>query len=101
MQHCLSAFAHLRACGATAGRRRDVECCGRKKLPFAEYSVVKDQLGGFAPRTPARSLAGARAPRRSLARVLFATIGRESVYVGWAIGALLISQRALDRCRRR
>jgi hypothetical protein len=28
--------------------RRDI-CCGRKKLPFAEYSIVKDQLGGIAP----------------------------------------------------
>ena len=25
------------------------ECCGRKKLPFAEYSVVKDQPGGTRP----------------------------------------------------
>jgi hypothetical protein len=24
-------------------------CCGRKKLPFAEYSVVKDQFRGTRP----------------------------------------------------
>src|SRR5437867_5508740 len=37
--------------------------CGRKKLPFAEYSVVKDQTWGASPpRPPARSLAGALRP---------------------------------------
>jgi hypothetical protein len=39
--------------------------CGRKKLPFAEYSVVKERssfVGGQAPKPPARSLAGARRP---------------------------------------
>ena len=51
MQHCFrpppSAFASF---DASARLRRDsfrhsaeLECCGRKKLPFAEYSVVKDQ----------------------------------------------------------
>jgi len=41
MQHCVPAFA---AYAATAD-----ECCGRKKLPFAEYSVVKDQPAGNFP----------------------------------------------------
>jgi len=50
--------------------------CGRKKLPFAEYSVVKDHSGGkyhpaesfgdrgvFSPGTPfAHSLAGPQSP---------------------------------------
>ena|SRR5689334_20897977 len=43
--------------------------CGRKKLPFAEYSVVKDQPGGLRPPDP-RSLTrrGPKARLRSLAK---------------------------------
>src|SRR6187549_952962 len=39
--------------------------CGRKKLPFAEYSVVKERssfVGGQAPKPPARSLVGPLRP---------------------------------------
>jgi hypothetical protein len=43
--------------------------CGRKKLPFAEYSVVKDQMGGCAPQTPRLGRSwGPYAPLRSLAK---------------------------------
>ena len=35
--------------------------CGRKKLPFAEYSVVKDQSGGTRPSETSRAL-GTRPP---------------------------------------
>jgi hypothetical protein len=35
LQHCVPAFA--------ADAAKTDECCGRKKLPCAEYSVVKDQ----------------------------------------------------------
>ena len=41
--------------------------CGRKKLPFAEYSVVKDQPGGLRPPDPRSSLAGPLRPTRFLA----------------------------------
>jgi hypothetical protein len=58
-----SAFASF---DAWARLRR--ECCGRKKLPFAEYSVVKDQRGGFAPKPPLGRSRGPDAPLRSLAR---------------------------------
>ena len=83
-------------------------CCGRKKLPFAEYSVVKDQMGAKPPSPRARSLAGTPRPRaarsleaspplgrsrglfaplRSLAGSLRNALRRESDYVGPAIGA--------------
>ena len=39
----LSAFA-LASSGETS-------CCGRKKLPFAGYSIVKDRSGGTIPRS--------------------------------------------------
>ena len=46
--------------------------CGRKKLPFAEYSVVKDQPGGLRPPDPPLVARGAPSPhslpRRSLTR---------------------------------
>jgi hypothetical protein len=42
--HCVC--VHLRSC-----ELRRINICGRKKLPFAEYSVVKDHSGGnIAPR---------------------------------------------------
>src|SRR5438876_243498 len=53
---CPSAFA---SCEASARR---FECCGRKKLPFAEYSVVKDLSEGCAPRTPRSVARGAPSP---------------------------------------
>ena len=50
--------------------------CGRKKLPFAEYSVVKERSldGGQAPKPPSSRTRGAPMPRsvRSLG-VFFAT----------------------------
>jgi hypothetical protein len=52
--------------------------CGRKKLPFAEYSVVKDQLGGRRPPNPPLAHSPGPegpAPFRSLKPgVLFATL---------------------------
>ena len=44
-------------------------CCGRKKLPFAEYSVVKDQIGELRPPNPplAHSAGTLKVPLRSLA----------------------------------
>jgi hypothetical protein len=36
----------LRACA----RRQTSVFCGRKKLPFAGYSIVKDRSGGISPR---------------------------------------------------
>jgi len=50
-------------------------CCGRKKLPFAEYSVVKDQLGGVAPETP--RLGRSREPLRPAPLPRMAILGRE------------------------
>ena len=63
---------------------RNTACvCGRKKLPCAEYSVVKDQPGGFAPKPPARSRAAPKAPLRFLAgRPPTARAESESVNVG-------------------
>ena len=37
------------ACPPSRLRATADECCGRKKLPCAEYSVVKDQLGAKPP----------------------------------------------------
>src|SRR5688572_16672705 len=52
---------------------RNTACvCGRKKLPCAEYSVVKDQLEGFAPLSLAWLLRGPKDPLRFLARRLAA-----------------------------
>ena len=42
MQHCVPAFVRLRIFRCVGETTAD-ECCGRKKLPCAEYSVVKDQ----------------------------------------------------------
>ena len=43
-------------------------CCGRKKLPCAEYSVVKDQMGAKPPSPRLGRSWGPKAPLRSLAR---------------------------------
>ena len=37
-------------------------CCGRKKLPFAEYSVVKDQIGAKPPSPRLARLRGPQGP---------------------------------------
>jgi hypothetical protein len=66
MQHCLSRRSPSIALGAKAD-----ECCGRKKLPFAEYSVVKERFsaGGQAPEPPGSlPRRGPEARLRSLAR---------------------------------
>jgi hypothetical protein len=48
---------------------RNTACvCGRKKLPCAEYSVVKDQLEGFAPNRQLGRFRGASKPRSALSR---------------------------------
>jgi hypothetical protein len=67
------------------------ECCGRKKLPFAEYSVVKDQTRGATPPDPRsltrrdpqarlRSLAKARAVRNTeVAKLITSALRPERV----------------------
>ena len=76
--YCDSSHATLRVGSQVRLPHMETLCCGRKKLPFAEYSVVKDQLGGLAPEPPARSLMRPQSPTPlPLLEILFATQSRE------------------------
>ena len=56
------------ACPPSRLRATADECCGRKKLPCAEYSVVKDQMGVKPPSPRLGRSRGPKAPLHSLAR---------------------------------
>ena len=52
---------------------RNTACvCGRKKLPCAEYSVVKDQMGA-SPQAPTRAL-----PQHALSNLVTSGTGRSA-----------------------
>ena len=71
-------------------------CCGRKKLPFAEYSVVKDQVGATPPTPPARTRTEPLGPV-PLPRWEFASQHvTQSVNVG-SIGGAHLSKRLARR----
>ena len=55
MPSVLGARANPDAKDLVHQNHRHVVCCGRKKLPFAGYSVVKDQMGTSSP-TPSPTL---------------------------------------------
>jgi hypothetical protein len=72
--YCDSSHATLRVGSQVRLPHLETLCCGRKKLPFAEYSVVKDQPGGFAPNPrPGRSVGPQGPTPLPLLEILLAT----------------------------
>jgi hypothetical protein len=79
---------------------RNTACvCGRKKLPCAEYSVVKDQMGALPPNP---RLGGSRGPKAPL-RFLAESLPQHSLSNLVTSGTFRSATRAAlnDRCRRR
>jgi hypothetical protein len=70
--YCDSSHATLRVGSQVRLPHMETVCCGRKKLPFAEYSVVKDQMGALPP-CP-RDQLGALCPRLGRSRGPFAPL---------------------------
>jgi hypothetical protein len=88
--YCDSSHATLRVGSQVRLPHMETLCCGRKKLPFAEYSVVKDQPGGSPPEPPARSLGETPRPHSACLAgdsLRDTTVAKNTNYVGPPIGA--------------